>query len=534
MALFLSLFKDHISTCLCLKTKCKHRNCAETGERMKSISKVLILSGVGIFMLICILIGVLYYRNLEQNESEMAVRITKDLEAYLNERVNEINPQFLEKKENQEKIEQAAQNILAELAKQLHMENLSWEELLQYFTEEQLTQLIDSVVNNSSVDWVSQFINKAGDTFLTQEEYTEISQQILDALREEIYLKLEEVTGKDRDYLLRLLQDLKENGDSQFVDLKALLKKLGEETANDLLAVNKTLDNTKLTAEQNFSEIKALKERLKTTDIGALELEKKHKEDMALTADTFSELSGELEHHAGLIANCSALCSQASALLDTRLNELQILTGNLSERTEACFQSVSSGKALLASTITDLGVTTPQDATFQLIAEKIKELYSFGFSSGVSEAIGNAHIEYIRHNHTGDNTSGGGCYTKENRHKHSNSKCSKTVFHTERIEITHAWGASGDLPTKCNTHGGAGNIGKFSHTDNWTCSDGTSGYRTWETEGWFCPQCEFQNYLTYTDVIPTCSYAPNQLLGYLPDCGYEEGEILQAVIHYEK
>lgn len=55
---------------------------------------------------------------------------------------------------------------------------------------------------------------------------------------------------------------------------------------------------------------------------------------------------------------------------------------------ESCFQSVSDGKALVASAITDKGVTTAQDATFETMANNILAISGFKFnlisSSGYS------------------------------------------------------------------------------------------------------------------------------------------------------
>lgn len=51
-------------------------------------------------------------------------------------------------------------------------------------------------------------------------------------------------------------------------------------------------------------------------------------------------------------------------------NNLDVLKTDV----DACFQSVSEGKALLASTLTDLGVQTESDATFETINNSINEL----------------------------------------------------------------------------------------------------------------------------------------------------------------
>ena len=63
-----------------------------------------------------------------------------------------------------------------------------------------------------------------------------------------------------------------------------------------------------------------------------------------------------------------------SALSDTSVNPVQnkIITAKLNE----VFRSVSNGKSLVASAITDKGITTAADATFQVMADNILKLIS--------------------------------------------------------------------------------------------------------------------------------------------------------------
>ena len=46
----------------------------------------------------------------------------------------------------------------------------------------------------------------------------------------------------------------------------------------------------------------------------------------------------------------------------------------LNSNLDSCFQSVSSGKSLIASAITDKGVTTASDATFETMATNISNI----------------------------------------------------------------------------------------------------------------------------------------------------------------
>lgn len=125
---------------------------------MKPISRILIVAGTGILFLLCIIIGVLYYRNLNRNEEEMAVSIERNLKQYLNERVNSLEPQVLEKE----------------------------------MDSEQIKQIIDYLVNEEyKSDWWSQWLKEAENTFVTREEYSVIGEGLLAALRAELMNQLE-------------------------------------------------------------------------------------------------------------------------------------------------------------------------------------------------------------------------------------------------------------------------------------------------------------------------------------------------------
>lgn len=224
---------------------------------MKPISKILIATGTGLLFLICILIGVLYYRNLNRNEEEMAVSIERNLKQYLNERVEELNPQFLEKEENVEKIDQLSEQILKEISKKLNKENLTWEELMQYFNEEQITKVLDYIVNNFKDDWLSQFITEAGDIFITEEEYEIIGEEFLAGLEKEMKDALEKLKADVQKSIL-LLEGKVSKNEMTIEGLKTedivLKKRLTQVEAEDT--------ELKKRIEQAETEIKKLKEIL--------------------------------------------------------------------------------------------------------------------------------------------------------------------------------------------------------------------------------------------------------------------------------
>lgn len=67
--------------------------------------------------------------------------------------------------------------------------------------------------------------------------------------------------------------------------------------------------------------------------------------------------------------------AEGDAFSDTNMNDLE---QRIADAFDECFQSVSDGKALVASAITDKGVTTASDATFETMADNIASLSSGG------------------------------------------------------------------------------------------------------------------------------------------------------------
>lgn len=72
-------------------------------------------------------------------------------------------------------------------------------------------------------------------------------------------------------------------------------------------------------------------------------------------------------------------------LPEKSLNNLWIKIKELTQKVDQCFQSVSNGKSLVASAITDMGVETASDATFETIANNIGNI-----ETGVDTSDANA------------------------------------------------------------------------------------------------------------------------------------------------
>lgn len=81
---------------------------------------------------------------------------------------------------------------------------------------------------------------------------------------------------------------------------------------------------------------------------------------------------------------------------DTHTSDITTLKTDVA----SCFQSVSEGKALLASTLTDLGVETAKDATFDTINTNIKTLADNKYQTGYEEGVTNAKVSVTTKTYT--------------------------------------------------------------------------------------------------------------------------------------
>lgn len=532
---------------------------ARIGAKMKSISRLLILTGVGILFLICIITGVVYFKRQSVNR-ESSDTIKREMQEYLAEYVNELNPQFLEKSENWEYVDQAAAEILAALGSRLQMDDLTIEELLQYLTEEQITAILELITNHYGKEIVEGYLPKKGVDYFTQQELDEITSKIIGFLEEGLLRRIEDTRAADKEELLRLLEQIQRNGDKNNTALKEMIEKLRaenqkqlEENKNMTLTNQKSIGNVKksisvleaLLNEQiikvegkigvNGQSIIDLRNQIHELQeaLQALKEESEHKnnEQMKTIEKEIQDIRGRTDALTLKINQLNVSVEANSEADRLRYEELSKIISELTERVNACFQSVSNGKALVASTITDKGVPTSPDADFEVISDHIKELYAVAFAAGAESSLENAAISYIRHYHTGDAAAGGGCFTKEQKHKHQSS-CHKITTHNVETIIENSWGAGDDAPG-CAEHGGKGNNGDFRYVDRWTCSDGTSGVKEWKDTHWFCPQCDMKMSNTYTDTVKVCKLEAGQVTGYEAACGYMDGQILQAVITFE-
>lgn len=225
--------------------------------------------------------------------------------------------------------------------------------------------------------------------------------------------------------------------------------------------------------------------------------------------------------------------------INTNVGENKSAISDLLSKMNACFQSVSDGKSLLASTLTDKGISTSPDATFGVINNHILNLYTAAFTAGVDSVAGiNADVEYEYHYHTGNENSGGGCYTKENRHCHTGNSSNGGGCYTIPIyDISYYYPSCSGSWVK--------------DTNSWGDKDGNRDrrYRGWcSVCGYYCASySEWNSYPseagpTHTSLKATeiktlrgyslgCGFSEGQMLGYETACGMVDGQIISAKVN---
>lgn len=197
--------------------------------------------------------------------------------------------------------------------------------------------------------------------------------------------------------------------------------------------------------------------------------------------------------------------------------------GSVVEAINEVFQSVSDGKARVASAITDAGIDTDEDATFNTMANNISRIYADAFRKGMeSVSTPAANVVYNYHYHVdyrGNRTNAtmlstcGGCYTTPKYHQHTSScygRCPGTMVYECHI--------AGDM------HAGY-------YIWQYRCT--TCGNRYQWRDDDPRPQTLDHEYRTFactnTSVLK-CTISPGALEGYTTSCGHQNGEILSATI----
>ena len=197
----------------------------------------------------------------------------------------------------------------------------------------------------------------------------------------------------------------------------------------------------------------------------------------------------------------------------------------LNESLNQVFQSISEGKKQVASAITEKGVSTAADATFQVMHDNIISMalkqynsgYGNGYIDGQLSKNTTGKVTYVKHYHTGNSSTYGGCFTIPNYHRHVEGVC---------------W-------YKCSSHdkGMLVNMGSEHHSgkgDYTTYRCSVCGIRigSWSGRGDAVSQLNNGGGYWGTDPVYRCGKSTNTIDSYAPSCGYSQGQILSATITY--
>ncbi len=208
---------------------------------------------------------------------------------------------------------------------------------------------------------------------------------------------------------------------------------------------------------------------------------------------------------------------------------------------ESCFQSVSSGKGVVASAITDKGVSTDANASFSDMAANIlminagdapSETPSYTveeyrhYHEGSSDVCGDCYTEEIMHVHTGSASSGSGCYTVVNRCSGTYQSKTDTKICYNSLSPVGPFGpdSSGNLywAYYCNVCGH--DPGNSYSGINVTCGGiiSSSTYTQCSGCGTIGGSGQCNRIISYS---LGCGKTNNTVEGYGLTCGYSDGEL---------
>lgn len=95
-----------------------------------------------------------------------------------------------------------------------------------------------------------------------------------------------------------------------------------------------------------------------------------------MNAKNFSHMDDGIFENSVAIGDVSTIASIGDGTCAGAIASCADAIESCTDAIESCFQSVSEGKSLVASAITDKGVETAEDATFETMAENITSIFS--------------------------------------------------------------------------------------------------------------------------------------------------------------
>lgn len=329
--------------------------------------------------------------------------------------------------------------------------------------------------------------------------------------------KLEEMSTELNQNIL----NLKIETDQNLAELETGVNQNIQDLGN---TVDKNMEDLK--TEQNLS-IANLKTEI-TQSLATLEtaIDQKMEELKNYADEKLENLEKREDQNEKNIGNIESLKTSDKSSFTNALNEV--------------FTLVSDGKSKLASTLTDKGINTASDATFEEIDNNIKKLYAKAFTDGASSVTTpNPNIIYEYHYHEGSPNVKGGCYTVEKYHAHGDGCVTPT--RGRLVMANKGWEWVFISCAQCGENLGSFN-GSTPHSDRfnnfteeakvvfnecqnssyWGKIDGQAQYFTSPTQWHYCGGYSLN-----------CSKNESTLEGYTTGCGYADGQIISAKIIFE-
>ncbi|MDD3370034.1 MAG: hypothetical protein PHP50_14330 [Lachnospiraceae bacterium] len=340
-----------------------------------------------------------------------------------------------------------------------------------------------------------------------------------------------------------IIQKLEEHYGEKLTDLKIFQESIRQEhfsftetIKNNILSVTDQINSLVNTDTSLKTEIDQLRhwcdEKAKTLEEKINGIEKHQGEENNRLAAQVQENKSRLDAHDGKIN------SQEEKLKgqEERINAQE-------EKVNSCFQSVSSGKAMLASTLTDFAIPTDAASEFKVIDDHIRALYekvkNDSYAEGASTGFGEGHTAGFNEGQAAGYESGYAAgyadgmaaqaptdmKVEEIRHNHVDG-CKGTIT---GVSVAHWTGPEGGIICTCQ----ACNSWEEHCSTHfyWSNPDGTTS--TWGLK-FVCRDCDavlnddasFTGY--YFKRGSNTVERPYSYTGY--SCGYSEGEVIGYTI----
>lgn len=201
-------------------------------------------------------------------------------------------------------------------------------------------------------------------------------------LREELVLELQSYISEAefQKIISDVLKTLEQNKQSQEELLKqvtAVYEQYTETNNQNILELQSKLESSVEEIRREFDS--QLKKEI-------VSLREKLSDQIRVHSAELEQLKKELEGQKQILETQKKEFGERFAIEEEKIGELLERMLKNEERMETVFQLVSNGKELLASAITDKGVSTEKDAAFETMAENIRKMADYQYKKGYESA----------------------------------------------------------------------------------------------------------------------------------------------------